>query len=73
VNVGRKNNISAGDILGAFVGETGIPGKAVGGIDIYDKFTFVEVDKTYVNKVLDVMDDNQIKGKTISVEIAKDK
>ena len=73
VNVGRKNNVAAKDILGAFVGETGIPGKSIGGIDIYDKFTFVEVDKKHVNEVLEVMNDNQIKGRTIAVEIAKEK
>ncbi|MCI0450390.1 MAG: DEAD/DEAH box helicase [Chlorobi bacterium] len=73
VNAGRKNNIGAKDILGAFVGETGIPGKSIGGIDIYDKFTFVEVDKKHVNEVLEVMNDNQIKGSRISVEIAKGK
>jgi ATP-dependent RNA helicase DeaD len=71
VNVGRKSNIGAKDILGAFVGETGIPGKSIGGIDIYDKFTFVEVDKKHVKEVIEVMNDNQIKGQTIAVEIAK--
>lgn len=71
VNVGRKSKIGAGDILGAFVGETGIPGKSIGGIDIYDKFTFVEVDKKHVKEVIEVMNDNQIKGQTINVELAK--
>lgn len=73
VNVGRKSNVGAKDILGAFVGETGIPGKSIGGIDIYDKFTFVEVESKYADKVLDVMNDNQIKGKRIAVEIAKER
>ncbi|MBZ0201448.1 MAG: DbpA RNA binding domain-containing protein, partial [Ignavibacteria bacterium] len=73
VNVGKKLNISAGDILGAFTGETGIPGKAIGTIDIYDKFSFVDVDKKHANNIIETMNDNQIKGKRISVDLAKGK
>jgi ATP-dependent RNA helicase DeaD len=73
VNLGKKNNIGAKDILGAFAGEAGIPGKAIGSIDIYDKFSFVEVDKKHVDEVIEVMNDNQIKGNRISVEVAKGK
>ncbi len=72
-STGKKYNISARDILGAIIGESGVPASSVGEIDIYDKFTFVDVDKKHVNEVLHSMNNNQIKGKKIMVEIAKDK
>ena len=38
INLGKKNKVRPGDILGAIAGETGMPGKLVGVIDMYDKY-----------------------------------
>lgn len=70
INVGRKQRVQAKDILGAIAGEVGIPGKAVGTIDIYDKYTFVEVPKQNAKKVLEKMKDIKIKGNKINIEQA---
>ena len=43
INIGKKDRVKPGDILGAIAGESGIPGKLVGEIQMYDKYTFVEV------------------------------
>lgn len=71
INIGRDQKVRPGDIVGAIAGETGIAGNAIGSIDIYDKFSFVEVPKTDVRKVLELMDNNSIKGKKVNIEIAK--
>lgn len=71
INVGRNQKIRARDIVGAIAGETGMPGRLIGTIDIYDKFTFVEVPTEYAADVLRIMKDNQIKGKKINIEPAK--
>ena len=47
INVGKKDKIKPGDILGAIAGESGMPGRLVGAIDMYDKYTFVEVPAEY--------------------------
>jgi ATP-dependent RNA helicase DeaD len=73
INIGRSQNIRPGDIVGGIAGETGIPGKLIGSIDIYDKYTFVEVPREYANDVIKVMKDNQIKGKRINIEPANAK
>ena len=70
INIGKNHNISAKDILGAIAGETGLPGDLVGTIDIYKKYTFVEVPKKHAKKVLDIMKNNTIKGKPINIEPA---
>ena len=70
INVGRNQRVLAKDIVGAIAGEVGIPGKLVGTIDIYDKYTFVEVPKQNAKKVLEKMKDIKIKGNKINIEQA---
>ncbi|WP_066500574.1 DEAD/DEAH box helicase [Abyssisolibacter fermentans] len=73
INIGKNQKVRPKDVLGAIAGESGLPGDLVGAIDIYDKFTFVEVPKIHANKVLNAMKDNRIKGKTINIEPANKK
>ena len=73
INVGRNQRVQAKDIVGAIAGEVGIPGKLVGTIDIYDKYTFVEVPKQNAKKVLEKMKDIKIKGNKINIEQANRK
>ncbi|MFP3156137.1 DEAD/DEAH box helicase [Lachnospiraceae bacterium ZAX-1] len=73
INVGKKQNVKPGDVLGAIAGESGIPGKLVGSIDMYDKYTFVEVPREYGKAVLQAMNNSKIKGKSINVEPANQK
>ncbi|NLZ81247.1 MAG: DEAD/DEAH box helicase [Clostridiales bacterium] len=73
INIGKKQNVRPGDILGAIAGESGMPGKLVGSIDMYDKYTFVEVPKEYAKDVLKVMQDARIKGRSINIEPANKK
>ena len=65
-------NIYEGEIL-AIAGESGIPGKLVGTIDMFDKYTFVEVPREVAKDVLHGMKNVKIKGKNIHVEIANKK
>lgn len=73
INIGKKQNARPGDILGAIAGETGMPGKLIGTIDMFDKYTFVEVPKEYASEVIQVMKDAKIKGKSINIEPANRK
>ena len=73
INLGKKQKIKAGDIVGAIAGETGMPGKLIGSIDMYDKYTFVEVPREYAAEVIQVMKNAKIKGKAINVEPANGK
>src|SRR6056297_1426501 len=73
INVGKNQNISPGDVVGSIAGETGISGSLVGLIDIYDRFTFVEVPREHAGEVLKIMKDNTIKGRNISFEPANPK
>lgn len=71
LSLGRKDHIMPRDIVGAIAGEANIPGKTIGAIDIYDKFTFVDVPERDARAVLRAMDGNTIKGKAVQIDIAK--
>ncbi|MFV0467241.1 MAG: DEAD/DEAH box helicase [Lachnospiraceae bacterium] len=73
INIGKKQRVKPGDILGAIAGESGMPGNLVGAIDMYDKYTFVEVPSEYGKEVLEAMKTAKIKGNSINVEPANTK
>lgn len=73
INIGKRHKIRPGDILGAIAGETGIPGKLIGTIDIYDKYTFVEVPREHASDVILTMKKAKIKGKSLNIEPANRK
>jgi ATP-dependent RNA helicase DeaD len=71
VTIGRKDYVRPGDIVGAIAGEANIPGNSIGSIDIFDKFTYVDVPKDVANRVLDAMEGNTIKGRRVNIELAR--
>ena len=73
LNVGRKQKIQAKDILGSIAGETGVAGKHIGNIDVYDKYTFVDVDKSIAMTIIKKMKNRKIKGNKLNIEKANKK
>lgn len=73
INIGRNQKITAKDIVGSIASKTGMAGKLIGAIRIFDKYTFVEVPKEHAKDVLNIMKDNEIKGKKINIEPANRK
>ncbi len=71
ITIGRQDYVRPGDIVGAIAGEAGISGGSIGHIDIYDNHTFVDVPNDVVNQVLNRMEGNTIKGRRISIEVAR--
>ncbi|MEM5767090.1 MAG: DbpA RNA binding domain-containing protein, partial [Bacillota bacterium] len=71
MNIGKLHKIRPEDIVRTIAEETDIPGNVIGLIDIYDKFTFVEIPGDLAERVLSVMDKNTIKGRRINVEPAR--
>ncbi len=73
VNVGKMDRVSAGDLVGAFTGEANIDSNQIGMIEIYDKYSFVEVSDNSVNNIMDGMTNSRIKGRKVNIEIANPK
>ncbi len=70
-NLGRVNKVTVPDFVKAIAKDADIPGKVIGSINLYDKFTFVEVPLEYAEKVISVMKHSTIKGCKVNVEPAK--
>lgn len=73
ISVGEKDKVQKRDILGAICGECNIASSAVGNIDMYNKFTFVDVDVDAAKKVEKKLNGKMIKDHKVKVEISKKK
>lgn len=73
ISVGRANRIAPNFILGALADTTGMPGKSFGKIDIYDRFTTVEVPESDSQYILDMMMNTKINGSRIKVKLYEGK
>ncbi|GAC1363486.1 MAG: DEAD/DEAH box helicase [Herpetosiphon sp.] len=71
LDIGREDNIRPADIVGAIANEAGIPGRAIGSIDLYDRFTFVEVPEQTIDRVMKALKRTTIRGRKISPTIAR--
>ncbi len=69
ISVGRQNKIAPNFVLGALVDATGLTGKNFGKIDIYDKYTTVEVPENQQEHVIDSMTGTKINGNKISIKL----
>ena len=70
MNVGRKQRIKAKDIIKAIKDKTGLSSSSVGKVDVFDKFSFVEVPEASANEFISIMSGSRIKGKSVNVEPA---
>ena len=70
LNAGRMGGVRPADIVGALANEGGVPGKEIGAIDIYDRFSFVEVPARYQERVLASMAQATLRGRPLEIRIA---
>ena len=71
LNAGKKEQIRVKDIVGAIAGETGIPGSALGSIQILEHFSYVEVPSEVAEDILTIMNQSEIKGRKVRFQIAR--
>ena len=70
IDAGSRAGVRPGDIVGAIANEAGVPGKAIGSIDIYDNFTFVELPAQFSDQVLERMAHATIRGRPVGIRVA---
>ena len=71
ISAGKSQGVMVRDILGAITGESGIRGEKIGRIDLFDKYTFVQIDSTVVDDVIQALKGKKIKGAKVYAEVAK--
>jgi len=67
MDVGRSDGVRPGDIVGAIANSAGVPGKAIGAIEIRQNETFIDVNDQHVEKVLTKMKRGSMKGKPVKL------
>ena len=70
MNLGEATGVVPIDIVNAIAGETGLPGKVVGNVDIREHHLFVDVASDHANAILARLNRTQIKGKKVKVKAA---
>ena len=65
---GRKLGIGPGDIVGAITGEAGINGRALGAINMTDKFATVEVPEDQADAIIRALRTTTIKGQKVTIK-----
>ncbi|MCL2854584.1 MAG: DEAD/DEAH box helicase [Defluviitaleaceae bacterium] len=70
-NVGKKDRVLAGNFVGAIAGETGLPGKGIRSIEIFESYSFVEVPKDMADIIISKLTGLKMKGKRLKVEKVK--
>lgn len=70
ISIGRKDNVTKGTILGFVAGESGLPGKIIGVINIQREYTTVEVPKKFTTQIVKSLNKSVIRGKKINVNSA---
>jgi ATP-dependent RNA helicase DeaD len=67
IGLGRLAGIRPGDLVGAIANEAGIDARAIGSIDIADRFSIVEVPDDAAETVIGALRQTTIRGKRVSV------
>jgi ATP-dependent RNA helicase DeaD len=67
IGAGRKAGVRPADLVGAIAGETGISGRAIGAINITDRFSLVEVPAEHAATIVEVLRGARIHGKKVAV------
>ena len=70
VNVGTLAGLGASDLVNAIMGETGLPAKVIGTVDLRDKHAFVEVAAEHANAIVAKLNRAGIAGRKVKVKEA---
>jgi|WetSurMetagenome_2_1015567.scaffolds.fasta_scaffold14973_5 ATP-dependent RNA helicase DeaD len=67
IGAGRQAGIRPGDLVGAISGETGIPSREIGAIDITDRFSLVEIPERLADTILAALRATTLRGRKVPV------
>lgn len=70
INIGEDMGVRPADVAGAIMGETGVPSKHIGKIDIREKHLFVDVASEHAKSVISKLNRAQLKGRKLKVKEA---
>ena len=72
LNVGSDDGAAPGDILGAILGETGLPRRVVGSIDLDERQALVNVETQHSRAILSRLNRTSIRGRPVRAKVARE-
>jgi ATP-dependent RNA helicase DeaD len=73
IAAGRRAGVRPGDLVGAIANEAGIDARAIGAIEIADRFSLVEVPQERAQEIIGALRGTTIKGKRVAVRLDRDR
>jgi ATP-dependent RNA helicase DeaD len=70
MSVGETQGVTPIDVVNAVAGETGLPGKVVGTVDVREKHLFVDVSSEHANSIIAKLNRASIKGHKVKAKVA---
>ncbi|HEU5125087.1 MAG TPA: DEAD/DEAH box helicase [Verrucomicrobiae bacterium] len=70
MSIGEDKGVKPIDIVNAVSGETGLPGKVVGTVDVRERHLFVDVASEHANSIIAKLNRSQVKGHKVKVKVA---
>jgi ATP-dependent RNA helicase DeaD len=68
MDIGDRDDVGPGDIVGAITGEAGVSGDQVGKIDIRESHSTVEVATSVASTVIEALNGRTLKGRSLRVD-----
>jgi ATP-dependent RNA helicase DeaD len=72
IGAGRRAGIRPADLVGAIAGESGVPARALGAIEIGDTFSLVEVPDELADEIVRAMRKATLRGQKVTVRRDRD-
>jgi ATP-dependent RNA helicase DeaD len=63
VSLGRADQMRPADLVGAIIGETGLPARSIGTIEVLDRITFFEIPAAHAELVTNALSNTKIRGR----------
>jgi ATP-dependent RNA helicase DeaD len=70
MSLGAEQGLAPIDVVNSVAGETGLPGKVVGKVDVRERHAFVDVASEHANSIIAKLNRSEIKGQKVKVKLA---
>ena len=72
IGAGRTAGIRPGDLVGAIANEAGLDSNVIGGIEVMDRFSLVEVPANLARDIVEALGRTRIKGNKVPVRLFRE-
>jgi ATP-dependent RNA helicase DeaD len=72
IGAGRRAGIRPADLVGAITGEAGVPSRALGAIEIADRFSLIDVPEDMADHIIAAMSKTMLRGHRVTIRRDRD-